>query len=116
MTFRNLNQTWRGIIYTQYDTDHAADAPFPIRYLIKASPWNKDIIITIPQKVEPVRFRLAIRDFYRAMRRGEPVWAAEVISVKPRKRYVDRDVVRESAESESKSAESQVVSDRMETV
>lgn len=68
MTTRNLTQTWCDVVSTQYATDHTADVVFPIRYLINATPWNKDIIITITQKIEPGPFRLAIRDFYVATR------------------------------------------------
>jgi hypothetical protein len=54
MTSRNLNQTWRDVVFNQYAADHADDVPFPVRYLIHASPWNMDIFIEIPAKIDVV--------------------------------------------------------------
>ncbi|KAK4235361.1 hypothetical protein C8A03DRAFT_36793 [Achaetomium macrosporum] len=52
MTTRNLNQTWRDVVFNQYAADHAAGVPFPVRYLIYASQWNRDIFIEIPAKID----------------------------------------------------------------
>lgn len=66
MTSRNLNQTWRDAVFNQYAADHAADVPFPIRYLISAEQWKKDIFIEIPTKIDVPVFRQAVLNFVRA--------------------------------------------------
>ncbi|KAF5671653.1 haloacetate dehalogenase [Fusarium denticulatum] len=64
MTFRNLNQTWRDVIFKQYDADYQADNPFPITYLIFAPDWNsQDLLFTIPHKITLKTLKDAIRDF-----------------------------------------------------
>lgn len=85
MTSRNLNQTWRDVVFAQYDSDHAADVPFPVRYLIQASPWQRDIFILIPRKISPRELRHAVGAFYAARRHDEPVFDGPLISVWPRK-------------------------------
>ena len=54
MTTRNLNQTWRDVVFNPYAADHAADVQFPVRYLINASQWKRDIFIEIPTKIDVV--------------------------------------------------------------
>lgn len=86
MTTRNLNRTWRDVIFAQYEADHEADVPFPIRYLINAPEWKQDIFIEIPSKVDPKTLRNAVLLFYRDSLRGSPEYVGEHISVRPRKR------------------------------
>jgi hypothetical protein len=40
MAFRNLNKTWRDVVFEQYEEDHAAGVPFPVTYLINATQWK----------------------------------------------------------------------------
>lgn len=68
MATRNLHQTWREVIFNQYALDHATDVPFPVRYLIFASPWQRDIFIEIPNKTEPHIVRRSGLDFVAAKR------------------------------------------------
>lgn len=87
MTSRNLNKTWRDVVWEQYEADFQADVPFPVRYLIHAGEWKRDIFITIPNKISYQDFRRAVLDFYVATRRleqREPLWENEFISVRPR--------------------------------
>ncbi|KAF5589547.1 hypothetical protein FPCIR_6750 [Fusarium pseudocircinatum] len=86
MTFRNLNQTWRDVIFKQYDADYQADVPFPITYLIFAPDWNsQDLLFTIPNKITLKTLKDAIRDFYRSAKSSEPIYNGEHLSVRPRK-------------------------------
>ena len=64
---RNLNRTWREIVLTQYAADlerelemaqrpsssvqSEIDQPFPIEYIIKATEWNRNVIIIIPRRL-----------------------------------------------------------------
>ncbi|KAH7264787.1 uncharacterized protein BKA55DRAFT_685276 [Fusarium redolens] len=91
MTTRNLNKTWRDIVFEQYQADLEADSPFPIRYLIFLHRWKKDTFISIPNKIEIMTFRRAILDFVRS-RDGEedPTFSNEHISVWPRKTFRER--------------------------
>lgn len=87
MTTRNLNKTWRDVVWDQYEADFEADVLFPVRYLIHASEWKRDIFITIPNKITHEDFRRAVLDFLVATRRvekREPIWENELISVRPR--------------------------------
>ncbi|KAL1872686.1 hypothetical protein Daus18300_004232 [Diaporthe australafricana] len=86
MTTRNLNKTWRDVVFQQYASDHAADVPFPIRYLINAKQWHRDIWIEIPQKVDVRDFRRSVLSFFVAMRHEDPVFDDQNISVRPRMR------------------------------
>jgi len=60
MTHRNLNKTWRDVVFEQYEADHAADVPFPVRYLIWGTEWKRDIFIEIPNKIDVPLFRQAL--------------------------------------------------------
>ncbi|KAJ3539119.1 hypothetical protein NM208_g5618 [Fusarium decemcellulare] len=83
MTFRNLNQTWRDVIFKQYDADYQADVPFPITYLIFAPDWNsQDLLFTIPNKITLKTLKDAIRDFYRSGKSSEPIYDGEHLSLK----------------------------------
>jgi hypothetical protein len=85
MTTRNLNQTWRDVVFKQYEEDHAADVPFPIRYLIKAEQWKKDIFIEIPTKIDVPIFRQAVLRFFRARRLADdPAYEDDLIKVRAR--------------------------------
>ncbi|KAK0646933.1 hypothetical protein B0T16DRAFT_171063 [Cercophora newfieldiana] len=85
MTTRNLNSTWRDTVFNQYEADHAADVPFPIRYLIFAPEWKKDIFIEAPNKIDPPVFRRAVLDFVFEKRSAEdPVYESDHIKVRAR--------------------------------
>ncbi|KAH7200245.1 hypothetical protein DER44DRAFT_790024 [Fusarium oxysporum] len=91
MTTRNLNKTWRDVVFEQYQADLEADSPFPIRYLIFVHQWKKDIFINIPNKIEIMTFRRAVLDFARSRNREEdPTFSNEHISVWPRKTFRER--------------------------
>lgn len=89
MTTRNLNTTWRDIVFKQYAADFEADVPFPVRYLINVPVVyglpGRDIWIEIPTKIDSktlknafVAFMLATRDV------GDPTYQDDHISVRPR--------------------------------
>ncbi|KAF5592291.1 hypothetical protein FPANT_5450 [Fusarium pseudoanthophilum] len=91
MTTRNLNKTWRDVLFEQYQADLEAASPFPIRYLIFVYQWKKDIFISIPNKIEIETFRRAIFDFARSRNKEEdPTFSNEYISVWPRKTFRER--------------------------
>ncbi|KAF4496620.1 hypothetical protein FAGAP_7247 [Fusarium agapanthi] len=91
MTTRNLNKTWRDVLFEQYQADLEADSPFPIRYLIFVYQWKKDIFLSIPNKIDIVTFRRAVFDFARSINREEdPTFSNEHISVWPRKTFRER--------------------------
>lgn len=89
MTTRNLNRTWRDVVFKQYEQDHEADVPFPVRYLINVTTrfgWKGDIFIEIPTKVDPRVLRRALLDWYRAVRTTADIaHRGEHISVRPRR-------------------------------
>ncbi|KAJ3539689.1 hypothetical protein NM208_g5386 [Fusarium decemcellulare] len=85
MTFRNLNKTWRDVIFRSYAQDYEADAPFPVMYLINVPEWKTDILIEIPKEIDTMTFRRAIRDFVVARRFQDPLFSNEHISGRPRK-------------------------------
>jgi hypothetical protein len=86
MTTRNLNRTWRDVVFKQYEADLEANEPFPIRYLINAIQWRRDIIINIPQKITLQRFRRSIFTFFTALHTADdPTYEDDCISVRPRK-------------------------------
>ncbi|KAM0201862.1 hypothetical protein ACHAPI_001918 [Fusarium lateritium] len=85
MTFRNLNKTWRDVIFEQYEEDHAADVLFPITYLIYATRWKKDIFIEIPIKIDIPIFRQAL--LHASRERGlsdDPAYQDDLIKVRAR--------------------------------
>jgi hypothetical protein len=85
MTFRNLNKTWRDVIFEQYEEDHAADVPFPITYLIYATQWKKDIFIEIPTKIDVPVFRQALLHAARSRRLlDDPAYEDDLIKVRAR--------------------------------
>lgn len=87
MTSRNLNKTWRDVVWDQYAQDLEADVPFPVRYLIHAAQWRRDIFITIPSKIDSRTLRRAVLEFVKERRREpDPVWNGEHISVRARVR------------------------------
>jgi hypothetical protein len=76
---------WRRDLFLRYDADCEANVQFPIRYFINtAGPWQRDITIEIPSKLEHFVFRHAIRDFFLATRSGEPIYNEERLSVRLR--------------------------------
>jgi hypothetical protein len=86
MTTRNLNRTWRDVVFKQYEADLEANEPFPIRYLINAIQWRRDIIINIPQKITLQSFRHSIFTFFTALHTADdPTYEDDCISVRPRK-------------------------------
>ncbi|EAQ89550.1 predicted protein [Chaetomium globosum CBS 148.51] len=85
MTSRNLNQTWRDVVLKQYEADHAADVPFPVRYLIHAPEWQRDISISIPTKIDVAPFRQAVLAFCKARRLADdPAYDGDLLSVRAR--------------------------------
>lgn len=89
MTTRNLNTTWRDIVYNQYAADLEADVPFPVRYLINIPLVyglpGRDIWIEIQSKIDLRTLKKAIFVFYRATRDvGDPTYRDDRISVRPR--------------------------------
>ncbi|KAK8875039.1 hypothetical protein PGQ11_005553 [Apiospora arundinis] len=84
MTTRNLNETWRDVVFRHYATDYDTQAPFPIRYLIQAPEWKTDIWIEVPSRVNIQTFRRSVLDFVVARRNTDPVFNNEHISVRPR--------------------------------
>lgn len=89
MTTRNLNRTWRDVVFKQYEQDHEADVPFPVRYLINITTrfgWKGDIFIEIPTKIDPRVLRRALLDWYCAVgTAADLTHRGEHISVRPRK-------------------------------
>ncbi|KAK5655694.1 hypothetical protein OQA88_5627 [Cercophora sp. LCS_1] len=105
MTSRNLNQTWRDVVFSQYEADHAADVPFPIRYLIFADQWKRDIFIEVPTKIHPPVYRRAVLDFVKTHRDAEdPKFEGEFIKVRARIRWKDR-VEQEGEQAKQAAAE-----------
>ncbi|KAK0740593.1 hypothetical protein B0T18DRAFT_418310 [Schizothecium vesticola] len=87
MTSRNLNQTWRDVVFKQYEVDYAADVAFPVRYLINVSAgnWKRDIFIEIPTKIDVPIFRRAVLTFYTARHRADdPAYEDDHIKVRAR--------------------------------
>jgi len=85
MTSRNLNQTWRDVVFKQYEEDHAADVRFPIRYLIYASQWQKDILIESPTGIEVPVFRQSVLHFSGTRRLADdPAYEDDLIKVRAR--------------------------------
>jgi hypothetical protein len=85
MTSRNLNTTWRDILFKQYKEDYDADVPFPVRYLLHNDQWKKDLWYEIPREIDPDTFRKSILAFHRATRGTEsPEYEGESIIVRPR--------------------------------
>ncbi|CAJ0550277.1 Ff.00g102070.m01.CDS01 [Fusarium sp. VM40] len=85
MTSRNLNKTWRDVIFEQYEADHAADVLFPITYLINAKEWKKDIFIEIPTKIDVPVFRQALLHAVRSrLRLDDPAYEDELIKIRAR--------------------------------
>lgn len=90
MTTRNLNQTWRDVVFSQYASDYENNVAFPIRYTIHTPQWNRDIRIEIPSRVDVRTFRRSIADFFVSKHRADPVYQDEYISVRPRISPFDR--------------------------
>ncbi|KAJ3501635.1 hypothetical protein NM208_g16898 [Fusarium decemcellulare] len=85
MTSRNLNNTWRDVVFKQYEDDHAADVPFPIIYLIYAPQWKKDIFIEIPIKIDVPVFRQAVLHAASSRRLlDDPAYEDDLIRVRAR--------------------------------
>ncbi|KAF4502893.1 hypothetical protein FAGAP_851 [Fusarium agapanthi] len=85
MTSRNLNKTWRDIVFEQYEADHAADVPFPIRYMIYGDQWKTDIIIEIPKKVDVPVFRQALLHAASSRRlEKDPAYKDDLINIRAR--------------------------------
>lgn len=85
MTTRNLNRTWRDIVFSQYSSDLEAEAPFPIRYIINTPQWQQDIIIDIPNQLDIKSFKQAILAFFKAKHTDpDPTYTSEYISIRSR--------------------------------
>lgn len=85
MTTRNLNKTWRDIVFSQYASDSEQDVAFPIRYIINTPQWQTDIIIDIPNKVDVKTFKQAILAFFKEKHTAsDPTYSSEHISIRPR--------------------------------
>ncbi|KAH6949999.1 hypothetical protein FAVG1_07982 [Fusarium avenaceum] len=85
MTSRNLNKTWRDVVFEQYEEDHAADVPFPVTYLINATQWKKDIFIEIPTKIDVPVFRQALLHAVRSRRlQDDPAYEDDLIKIRAR--------------------------------
>jgi hypothetical protein len=85
MTTRNLNRTWRDVVFKQYEADLEANAPFPIRYFIYAISWQRDIIIRVLYKITLEIFRKSIFTFFRTLHNSEnPTYEDDNLSVRPR--------------------------------
>lgn len=83
MTTRNLVQTWRDVLFAQYEADLAdQDVALPIRYITKGYPWNKTMVVVVRERIPLPTFRRAMRDHLIARRRDDdPTWEGEHISV-----------------------------------
>lgn len=91
MTSRNLNKTWRDVVFDQYAADFNADVPFPVRYLIHTPEWNKDIFIETPTKIPVSTYRRSVLTFVRAKRlESDPAYQDENISVRARVSFKER--------------------------
>lgn len=91
MTTRNLNKTWRDVVFDQYAADFDADVPFPIRYLINTPEWKKDIFIEIPTKIPVATFHRSVLTFAGAKRLDcDPAYRDENISVRKRVSFLER--------------------------
>ncbi|ROV93022.1 hypothetical protein VPNG_09414 [Cytospora leucostoma] len=89
MTTRNLNTTWRDIVFKQYAADFEAEVPFPVRYLINVPVVyglpGRDIWIEVQTKIDLKAFKKAIVAFHLATRLvGDPTYQDDHISVRPR--------------------------------
>jgi hypothetical protein len=85
MTTRNLNKTWRDIVFDQYSADLSANEPFPIRYLINAPEWKRDIFINVPERISLEAYRRSVLTFFRTKHRDtDPSYEDENLSVQPR--------------------------------
>ncbi|KAM0281884.1 hypothetical protein ACHAQK_002615 [Fusarium lateritium] len=85
MTSRNLNKTWRDIVFEQYEADYAADVVFPIRYLIYGDQWKTDIFIEIPAKIDVPIFRQALLHAASSRRlENDPAYEDDLIKVRAR--------------------------------
>lgn len=89
MTTRNLNTTWRDIVFKQYAADLEADVPFPVRYLINIPVVyglpGRDIWIEISAKIDLKTLKNAVLAFVLATRdSGDPTYQDDHISVLPR--------------------------------
>jgi hypothetical protein len=60
MTTRNLNTTYRDILIKQYRTDHLANSPFPIRYLLHHPTFKKDLWWEVSDVISPDEFKRAV--------------------------------------------------------
>jgi hypothetical protein len=86
MTVSNLNRTWRDVVFKQYEDDLEENAPFPIRYLINAPSWHRDIIINIPHKITLETFRKSIFTFFHTVRSSDdPIYKDDNLSIRPQK-------------------------------
>ncbi|KAL2693660.1 hypothetical protein Neosp_000221 [[Neocosmospora] mangrovei] len=95
MTFRNLNETWRDVVFRTYAQDHQDDVPFPVTYLINAPEWKRNILIEVPKKIDVKAYRHSVLKFTIDLRFQDPVYDGEYISVRPRVRKYDIDKGRE---------------------
>lgn len=89
MTTRNLNKTWRDVVFKQYAADLEADVPYPVRYLINIPVVyglpGRDIWIEIPSKIDLKTLKNAVLAFMLATRDiGDPTYNDDHIAVRAR--------------------------------
>ena len=85
MKTRNLNQTWRNVLFKQYAAAYEADVPFPVTYLIKVLEWDQDLLFNVPRKISLRTFKNSMLDFCRAAQGADPMYDGEYVSIQPRK-------------------------------
>ncbi|RSL64479.1 hypothetical protein CEP54_004704 [Fusarium duplospermum] len=102
---RNLNETWRDVVFRTYAQDHQDDAPFPITYLIWATEWKRDILIEVPKKIDPKTYRHSVLKFTIDLRFQDPVYDDEYISIRPRVRKYNIEEGREQARKQAQAQE-----------
>lgn len=91
MTSKNLNRTNIDIILTEYQKDHAACVPFPIRYLLFDRKFGRDIFYEIPQDIEPDLLKSALNQYVRE--RGTTIeYSHDVFQAWPRRSFQEEDV------------------------
>ena len=77
MTSKNLNKGEFSILTEQYLSDYAEDLPYPIRYILRDSLFQKDIVWEIRRRIDPQTFKLELRN-YLAARRGTIEYETEL--------------------------------------
>ncbi|EAW20288.1 uncharacterized protein NFIA_099220 [Aspergillus fischeri NRRL 181] len=101
-------KTWRDVVFDQYAADFDVDVPFPVRYLINADVWKKDIFIEIPTKIPVETLRRSVLTFVCAKRLdSDPAYRDENISVRARVSYLERQAQKANKQLDDAGSESQ---------